>query len=209
MEDIRAVILGAGAAGVAISKLLLEQGIGDVILCDRKGIISQGREGLDWSKEAMSKITNKGNIKGSAAEAFKGADVFIGVSGPDTVTPDMIRSMNKNPIVFAMSNPVPEIDPILAKEAGAVIIGTGRSDYPNQINNVLAFPGIFRGTMDVRAKKISTGMKLAAAHALAALVSAEELSTDYIIPKPFDKRVGKTVAAAVSAQAIKEGLNRI
>lgn len=208
ITDIKVVVLGAGAAGVSISKLLIHQGVVNIILCDRKGIIYEGREGLDKSKEQMSKITNKGKLKGSVKDALSGADVFIGVSGPNTVTGDMIKLMSDKPIVFAMSNPNPEINPDEAKDAGAFIIGTGRSDYPNQINNVLAFPGIFRGTLDVRASRITTGMKLAAANAIASLVSDSELCPEYIIPKPFNLSVGSTVAKAVSAQAISEGVNR-
>jgi len=209
MENVRAVIQGAGAAGVAISKLLLHFIIGDLILCDRKGIIYEGREGLDKSKEKISLITNKTKLKGSVGDALKGADIFIGVSGPNTVNGEMIKNMAEKPIVFAMSNPNPEIDPEEAKASGAYIIGTGRSDYPNQINNVLAFPGIFRGTLDVRAKNITTDMKIKAAEAIAELVKEEELCPEYIIPKPFNPNVGKAVAKAVSEQAIKEGINRI
>lgn len=209
MQELKVVILGAGAAGVAITKLLNGEGVSDIILCDRKGIIYQGREGLDKSKEQISKITNKDNKKGSVEDALTGADVFIGVSGPDTVTANMIKQMADKAMVFAMSNPDPEIQPNLAKEAGAYIVGTGRSDYPNQINNVLAFPGIFRGTLDVRARHITTGMKIAAAKAIASLVPDDELCPEYIIPKAFNPNVGNTVAKAVSEQAVIEGVNRI
>jgi malate dehydrogenase (oxaloacetate-decarboxylating) len=209
LEDIKVVTNGAGAAGVAVTKLLLSSGVKDVVMCDRKGAIYKGREGLDVSKEEISNITNPNNLKGSLSDALKGADVFIGVSAPGTVTEEMVRSMNKDAIIFAMANPTPEIFPEDAKRAGARVIGTGRSDFPNQVNNVLAFPGIFRGALDVRAKEINEEMKVAAAYAIASSISSEELSEDYIIPKSFNKEVQKKVAAAVRAAATKSGVARL
>ena len=208
IEDCTAVFNGAGAAGVAIAKLFTSMGMGNIIMCDRKGIICDGDD-LKPAKQDIGDFTNKNHLRGSLADAMKGADIFIGVSAPGVVTEDMIKSMAKNPIVLAMANPVPEIMPDLAKAAGAAVVGTGRSDFPNQINNVLAFPGIFRGALDVRASDINEEMKIAAAKALASLVSDEELSADYIIPKPFDPRVGKTVAAAVAQAARDSGVARI
>lgn len=208
IEDCTAVFNGAGAAGVAIAKLFTSMGMGNIIMCDRKGIICDGDD-LKPAKQDIADFTNKNHLRGSLADAMKGADIFIGVSAPGVVTEDMIKSMAKDPIVLAMANPVPEIMPDLAKEAGAAVVGTGRSDFPNQINNVLAFPGIFRGALDVRASDINEEMKIAAAKALASLVSDEELSADYIIPKPFDPRVGKTVAAAVAQAARDSGVARI
>lgn len=208
IEDCTAVFNGAGAAGVAIAKLFTSMGMGNIIMCDRKGIICDGDD-LKPAKQDIADFTNKNHLRGSLADAMKGADIFIGVSAPGVVTEDMIRSMAKDPIVLAMANPVPEIMPDLAKAAGAAVVGTGRSDFPNQINNVLAFPGIFRGALDVRASDINEEMKIAAAKALAGLVSDEELSADYIIPKPFDPRVGKTVAAAVAQAARDSGVARI
>lgn len=208
IEDCTAVFNGAGAAGVAIAKLFTSMGIGNIIMCDRKGIICDGDD-LKPAKQDIADFTNKNHLRGSLADAMKGADIFIGVSAPGVVTEDMIKSMAKDPIVLAMANPVPEIMPDLAKAAGAAVVGTGRSDFPNQINNVLAFPGIFRGALDVRASDINEEMKIAAAKALASLVSDEELSADYIIPKPFDPRVGKTVAAAVAQTARDSGVARI
>lgn len=208
IEDCTAVFNGAGAAGVAIAKLFTSMGMGNIIMCDRKGIICDGDD-LKPAKQDIADFTNKNHLRGSLADAMKGADIFIGVSAPGVVTEDMIKSMAKDPIVLAMANPVPEIMPDLAKEAGAAVVGTGRSDFPNQINNVLAFPGIFRGALDVRASDINEEMKIAAAKALAGLVSDEELSADYIIPKPFDPRVGKTVAAAVAQAARDSGVARI
>lgn len=208
IEDCTAVFNGAGAAGVAIAKLFTSMGMGNIIMCDRKGIICDGDD-LKPAKQDIADFTNKNHLRGSLADAMKGADIFIGVSAPGVVTEDMIRSMAKDPIVLAMANPVPEIMPDLAKAAGAAVVGTGRSDFPNQINNVLAFPGIFRGALDVRASDINEEMKIAAAKALASLVSDEELSADYIIPKPFDPRVGKTVAAAVAQAARDSGVARI
>lgn len=208
IEDCTAVFNGAGAAGVAIAKLFTSMGMGNIIMCDRKGIICDGDD-LKPAKQDIADFTNKNHLRGSLADAMKGADIFIGVSAPGVVTEDMIKSMAKDPIVLAMANPVPEIMPDLAKAAGAAVVGTGRSDFPNQINNVLAFPGIFRGALDVRASDINEEMKIAAAKALAGLVSDEELSADYIIPKPFDPRVGKTVAAAVAQAARDSGVARI
>lgn len=210
MEELIVVINGAGSAGVAIAKILLGVGVGDMLLLDRSGIIYEGREkGMNWAKEEMAKLTNNNNKRGCLADAMAGADVFIGVSEADIVTVEMVRSMNKDPIIFAMANPVPEINPALAKMAGARIVGTGRSDYPNQINNVLAFPGIFRGAFDVRASVINEEMKVAAASALASLISDDELTEDYIIPAPFDKRVRPAVAEAVAKAAMETGVARI
>lgn len=209
LEDIRVVTSGAGAAGIAIIKLLVSLGLKDVIMCDRKGAIYEGREGLNAEKEEMAKISNREMRKGTLADVLKGADVFIGVSAPGTVTPEMVKTMAPNPILFPMANPVPEIMPDLAKEAGAAVVGTGRSDFPNQINNVLAFPGIFRGTLDVRAKDINDEMKVAAAYAIADLIDEKDLSADYIIPNPFDKRVAPAVAKAVAEAAKKTGVARL
>lgn len=209
LEDIRVVTSGAGAAGIAIIKLLVSMGLKNVIMCDRTGAIYEGREGLNAEKEEMAKITNFEKKAGSLADMLVGADVFIGVSAPGTVTEEMVKTMAKDPILFPMANPVPEIMPDLAKAAGAAVVGTGRSDFPNQINNVLAFPGIFRGALDVRAKDINDEMKLAAAYAIAGLVSDEDLNPEYIIPNPFDKRVGKAVAEAVAEAARNTGVNRI
>lgn len=209
MEDVKIVTSGAGAAAISITKLLLSAGFKDITMCDRKGIIYEGREGLNWIKEEMSHVTNLRKQQGTLADAMVGADVFIGVSAPGTVSQDMVRSMAKDPIIFACANPTPEIFPDEAKAAGAAVISTGRSDFPNQINNVLAFPGIFRGTFDVRARDINEEMKVAAAHALADLISDEELCADYIIPKAFDPRVGKAVAAAVAEAARRSGVARI
>lgn len=208
IEECTAVFNGAGAAGVAIAKLFKVMGIGDIIMCDRKGVICDGDE-LAPAKQDIADFTNKNRIRGSLADAMKGADIFIGVSAPGIVTQDMIRSMAKDPIVLAMANPVPEIMPDLAKEAGAAVVGTGRSDFPNQVNNVLAFPGIFRGALDVRASDINEEMKIAAAKALADLVSDEELNPEYVIPKAFDPRVGGAVAAAVAQAARDSGVARI
>lgn len=210
LEDLKVVINGVGAAGVAIGKIVLRAGAGDLIMCDSRGIIYRGRaEGMNPAKEEMARLTNKDNKKGSLADALAGADVFIGVSSANLVSADMIKGMNSDPIVFALANPVPEIDPDVAKEAGARIVGTGRSDYPNQINNVLAFPGVFRGALDVRATDINEEMKLAAAYALAGVVAKEELNADYIIPKPFDPRVAPAVAEAVARAAMDSGVARV
>ena len=209
MEDCSVVFSGAGAAGVAIARLLDSLGAKDIVMCDRKGIICEGAEGLTDAKKEIAAFTNKNHRKGSLADAMKGADIFIGVSGPGLVTEEMVASMNKGAIVMPMANPVPEIMPDLAIKAGAAVVGTGRSDFPNQINNVLAFPGIFRGALDVRASDINEAMKIAAAKAIASLVSDDELNPEYIIPKAFDPRVGKTVAQAVAQAAIDTGVNRI
>lgn len=209
IEDCTAVFNGAGAAGVAIAKLFIAMGIKDVIMCDRKGIICDGASDLAPAKQDIAEFTNKNRVIGTLSDALKGADIFVGVSAPGVVTEDMISSMAKGAIVMAMANPVPEIMPELAKKAGAKVVGTGRSDFPNQINNVLAFPGIFRGALDVRASDINEEMKIAAAEAIASLVSDEELEPDYILPKAFDERVGKTVAAAVAKAARDSGVSRI
>ena len=208
-EDVKVVTSGAGAAAISIVKLLLSAGFKNVVMCDRKGAIYQGREGLNWIKEEMAQVTNLEKQAGTLAEALVGADVFIGVSAPGTVTTEMVKTMNKDAIVFACANPTPEIFPDDAKAGGAAVISTGRSDFPNQINNVLAFPGVFRGTFDVRASDINEEMKMAAAEALAGLISDEELSADYIIPKAFDKRVGPAVAKAVAEAARKSGVARL
>ena len=209
LDEIKVVTSGAGAAGIAIIKLLMSLGLKDVILCDRTGAIYEGREKLNPEKEEMAKITNRDKKKGSLADMFVGADVFIGVSAPGTVTPEMIKSMAKDPTLFTMANPVPEIMPDEARAAGAAVVGTGRSDFPNQINNVLAFPGIFRGALDVRAKDINDEMKVAAAYAIANLIDEKDLTPDYIIPNAFDKRVAKAVAEAVAEAAKKTGVARI
>ena len=208
-EDVKVVTSGAGAAAVSIVKLLLSAGFRNVTMCDRRGTVYQGREGLNWIKEEMAQVTNLERQAGTLADALVGADVFIGVSAPGTVTNGMVKTMNRDAIVFACANPTPEIFPDEAKAGGAAVVSTGRSDYPNQINNVLAFPGVFRGTFDVRASDINEEMKMAAAEALAGLISDEELSADYIIPKAFDKRVGPAVAKAVAAAARKSGVARL
>ncbi len=209
-EDISIVFSGAGAAGVAIAKLMISMGAKDVVMCDRNGIIYKGRkEGMNPSKEEIAEFSNKLNKKGTLAEALKGADLFVGVSSPGLLTEEMVASMAKGAIVMPMANPTPEIMPDLALKAGAAVVGTGRSDFPNQINNVLAFPGIFRGALDCRATDINEEMKIAAAKAIASLVSDEELRADYIIPAPFNKEVAPTVAKAVKEAAIKTGVNRI
>lgn len=209
IDEIKVVTSGAGAAAIAIVKLLLSAGVKNVIMCDRKGAIYKGREGLNWIKEEMAEATNLDKVEGTLADAIKGADVFIGVSAPGTVTKEMVASMNEDAIIFACANPTPEIFPEDAKAAGARVVATGRSDFPNQINNVLAFPGIFRGTFDVRATDINEEMKVAAAHALAQLISDDELSEDYIIPKAFDKRVGPAVAEAVAEAARRSGVAQL
>ena len=208
-EDVKIVTSGAGAAAVSIVKLLLAAGYRHITMCDRKGAIYKGREGLNWIKEEMAEVTNLDRRAGSIADMLTGADVFIGVSAPNTVTTDMVKTMNRDAIIFACANPTPEIFPEDAKAGGAAVIATGRSDFPNQINNVLAFPGIFRGTFDVRASDINEEMKMAAARALAELISDEELNAEYIIPRAFDKRVGPAVAAAVAEAARKSGVARI
>lgn len=207
MDEVRVVTSGAGAAGIAIVKLLISMGLKDVIMCDRKGAIYEGREDLNPAKSEIAAITNRERRAGDLKDVIAGADVFIGVSGPGTLTGDMVRSMAADPIIFPMANPVPEIMPEEAYAAGAAIVGTGRSDYPNQINNVLAFPGIFRGALDVRASDINDEMKLAAAKALAELVG-EKLSREYIIPEPFDPRVAKAVSKAVAEAAVRTGAAR-
>ncbi len=209
LSDCTAVFSGAGAAGVAIAKLLLSAGLKEVIMCDSKGVICEGDPRLTPDKQAIAAFSNKSHVKGQLADAMKGADIFVGVSKAGLVSQDMIKTMAKDPIIMAMANPTPEIMPDLAKEAGAAVVGTGRSDFPNQINNVLAFPGIFRGTLDVRASDINEDMKIAAAKAIAGLVSDDELNPDYILPKAFDKRVGPTVAKAVAEAARKSGVARI
>jgi malate dehydrogenase (oxaloacetate-decarboxylating) len=209
LDEIRVVTSGAGAAGIAIIKLLIAMGLNDVVLCDRKGAIYKGREGLNKEKEEMAEITNKQMRKGTIEEVIKGADVFIGVSAPGCVTPEMVKSMAKDPIIFAMANPTPEIMPDLAREAGAAVVGTGRSDFPNQINNVLAFPGIFRGALDVRASDINDAMKIAAAKAIADFVKDEELTADYIIPSALNRDVAAAVAAAVAQAARDTGVARL
>ena len=209
-EEVRVVMNGAGAAAISIARLLLTAGVKNITLCDRKGAIYEGRkEGMNPVKEEMSKITNPEKKSGSLADMLVGADVFIGVSAPGAVTTDMVKTMAKDAIIFACANPTPEIFPDDAKAGGAKVIATGRSDFPNQINNVLAFPGVFRGAFDVRAKDINDEMKIAAAEALAGLITDEELTPDYIIPKAFDKRVGAAVAKAVAETARKTGVARI
>ena len=208
IKDIKVVLNGAGSAGIAIAKHIMNMGVQNIILCDSKGIICEGDSRLNSEKAEMAKITNREHLTGTLADAMKNTDVFIGVSAPNVVSEDMVKSMNKDAIVFAMSNPTPEIMPDLAKNAGARVIGTGRSDFPNQINNVLAFPGIFRGALDCRAREINEDMKVAASYAIASLVDDNELCEEYILPKAFDKRVGKTVAEAVIAAARKSGSAR-
>lgn len=209
-EQVKVVVNGAGAAAISITRLLLTAGFADITLCDRKGMIYQGRlEGMNPVKEEMAKVTNLGRKQGTLADALVGADVFIGVSAPGVVTTEMVKTMNKDAVIFACANPVPEIFPEDAKAGGARVVSTGRSDFPNQINNVLAFPGVFRGAFDVRAKDINDEMKLAAAAALANLISEDELNEEYIIPKAFDPRVGKAVAKAVAEAARETGVARI
>ena len=209
IEEIRVVTSGAGAAGIAIIRLLIAMGLKDVVLCDRQGAIYKGRDGLNDEKIEMAEITNQECRKGTLEEVLVGADVFIGVSAPGCVTPEMVKSMNTNPIIFPMANPTPEIMPDIAKAAGAAVVGTGRSDFPNQINNVLAFPGIFRGALDVRASDINDEMKIAAARAIAAFVTEDKLCADYIIPSPFDEGVAQAVAKAVAQAARDTGVARI
>ncbi len=209
LDGVSVVTNGAGAAGVAIIKLLMALGLKDVVMCDRQGAIYKGRSGLNSEKQEMANISNLHNKKGSLADVIKGADIFIGVSAPGTLTEDMVRSMAKDPILFPMANPIPEIMPDLAKKAGAAVVGTGRSDFANQINNVLAFPGIFRGTFDVRASDINDAMKIAAGRALAGLIPEKELTAEYIIPAPFDPRVRNAVAEAVKKAARESGVARI
>lgn len=209
LEDVHMVINGAGAAATAIVKLLISCGVTNVILCDRKGAIYKGREGLNPYKEQLAAMTNHEMKKGTLADVMPGCDVFIGVSAPHVLNFEMVRSMAENPIIFACANPVPEIMPDVAIQSGAAVVATGRSDFPNQINNVLAFPGIFRGALDVRASDINDEMKLAAAHAIADLIEPDDLRPDHIIPSAFDQRVGPAVASAVAAAARKSGVARI
>ncbi len=208
-EEIKVVMNGAGAAGIAIAKHLLNMGVKNITLCDSKGIICKGDERLNSVKREMAEITNLEHKQGSLADAMVGADVFLGISAAGCVSEDMVKSMNVDPIIFAMANPTPEIMPELAKKAGAAVVGTGRSDFPNQINNVLAFPGIFRGALDCRASDINEDMKIAASFAIASLVNEDKLNADYILPHAFDDRIGKTVAKAVKDAAVKSGVARI
>ena len=208
MGELRLVINGAGAAGISIGKLLLQMGFGDIILCDIKGALYRGADWMNPAQAEMAEKTNKDNRQGTLAEVLKGADVFIGVSKPGLVTAEMVSTMAKDPIVFAMANPVPEIMPDEAKKGGAAVIGTGRSDFPNQINNVLVFPGIFKGALAVRAREITETMKIAAAHAIASIVSEEELRPDYVLPDSFNPRVADAVAGTVAEEAVRLGLNR-
>lgn len=210
LSEVKIVANGAGAAGIAIIKLLFTYGVREVIMCDSKGAIFEGRmTGMNEVKDQIAKITNRNRIEGSLSDVIKGADVFIGVSVAGGLTADQVRTMNENPIIFAMANPTPEIMPDEAKEAGALVVGTGRSDFPNQVNNVLAFPGIFRGALDARATHINEEMKMAAVEAIAELVSPEELDVDYVIPGPFDSRVAPAVAAAVAKAAMETGVARM
>lgn len=209
MEDARVVINGAGSAGISICKLMLQFGVGDVVLVDRQGALAPGEEWMNPAQKAMAEVTNKNKQRGPLKEIIKDKDVFVGVSAPNLVTPEMVQTMAKDPIIFAMANPTPEIMPDLAKQGGARVVATGRSDFPNQINNVLVFPGIFRGALDVRAKNITEEMKMAASRAIASLVTPEELNEDYIIPSPFDKRVCSVVAKEVGRVAREQGIARI
>lgn len=209
LNEVKIVTSGAGAAGIAIIKLLMSMGLKNVIMTDRQGAIYEGREGLNAIKKEMAKITNSARQKGTLAEVIKDADVFIGVSAPKTLTADMVKTMAKDPIIFACANPTPEIFPEEAKAAGAVVISTGRSDYPNQVNNVLCFPALFRGALDVRASEINDEMKVAAAHAIADLVTPDELNAEYILPQPFDPRIKDAIAAAVAEAARRTGAARI
>lgn len=207
-EECKIVVNGAGAAGVAITKLLLDFGFKDIIMCNSKGIVYEGKEGLNWMLQEMSKVTNLSNKQGLLADAVVGADIFIGVSAPNILTPEMVKTMNSDSIIFAMANPVPEIMPEVAKAAGARIVGTGRSDFPNQVNNVVAFPGIFKGTLEGRASKITEEMKLAAAYAIASLVPDDKLNEDFILPEAFDPRVADEVSKAVMAKITPDNTNR-
>lgn len=209
IKTMKVVMNGAGSAGIAIAKLLLQVGVENITMCDRVGIIYDGQEGLSPDKQEIALVTNKAGAKGSLADAMKDADVFIGVSAPNTVTPEMVLSMKKDPILFPMANPTPEIMPDIALMAGAAVVGTGRSDFANQINNVLAFPGIFRGALDVRASDINNAMKIAAAYAIAGLVTDQELRSDFIIPNAFDPRIKDAVATAVAKAAQESGVSRI
>ncbi len=209
IEDVKIVTSGAGAAGIAIIKLMMSMGLKNVIMTDRQGAIYEGREGLNPIKAEMARITNRNHEKGTLAQVIQGADVFVGVSAPGTLTGEMVRTMAKDPIIFACANPTPEIFPDEAKAAGAAVVSTGRSDFPNQVNNVLCFPGIFRGALDVRASAITENMKIAAAYAIAGLVSDEELNAEYILPQAFDPRVKEAVASAVAKAAREDGVARI
>ncbi|MBY6952481.1 NAD(P)-dependent malic enzyme [Clostridium botulinum] len=209
IEDVKVVVNGAGAAGTAITKLLLSLGVKNLIVCDKVGILYEGIENVDDAKKELSKVTNPENIKGTLADALIGADVFIGVSAPGIVSKDMVKTMNKDSIIFAMANPTPEIMPDLAKEAGAKVIGTGRSDFPNQVNNVLAFPGIFKGALDVRAKEINEEMKIAAAYAIASMIKDKDLNEDNVIPYALDRSVADNVAKAIKEAARKSGVARV
>lgn len=209
LSDVRAVISGAGSAGIAIAKHMMRLGVGDIIMVDRTGILDENNPKINSAKLEMCKITNKNKVKGTLVDAMKGADLFIGVSAPNILTEEMVKSMNSDAVVFAMSNPTPEIMPDLAKKAGARVVGTGRSDFPNQINNVLAFPGIFRGALDCRAKEINDDMNVAASYAIASLVSDDRLCEDYILPDALDKRIGKAVSEAVIEAARKSGVAQI
>ena len=208
-EDCRVVVNGAGSAGVAITKLLSNYGFPHITMCDKTGMLCKGMEGLNWMQEKMVEVTNLEHKTGTLADALKGADIFVGVSAPGIVSQEMVASMNKDSILFAMANPVPEIMPDEAKAGGAAVVGTGRSDYPNQINNVLVFPGLFKGVLAVRAKDITEKMKIAAAHAIASVIPEEELNAEYVIPSSFDKRVALAVANAVAKAAVEEGINRV
>lgn len=209
LKDIKAVINGAGSAGIAIAKHMLRLGVGDLIMVDAKGILDENDSSFNPAQIEMARLTNKENLKGGLAEAIKGADLFVGVSAPNVLKEEMVKSMNKDAVVFAMANPTPEIMPDAAKKAGARVVGTGRSDFPNQINNVLAFPGIFRGALDCRAKEINDDMNVAASYAIAGLVTEDKLSEDYILPDALDKRIGKAVAAAVTEAARKSGVAQL
>ncbi|WP_129723171.1 NAD(P)-dependent malic enzyme [Xylanivirga thermophila] len=209
IHDISVVVNGAGSAGIACTRLLMSMGLEDVVLCDIDGALYKGKEGLNWAQSEMAALTNKKMKKGSLSDVIKGADVFIGVSGPNVLTQNMVRSMNRDAIIFAMANPVPEIYPDEAKAGGARVIGTGRSDFPNQINNVLVFPGMFRGALDVRAKEINDEMKIAAAKAIAGIVKDDELNEEYILPNAIDKRISQKVAEAVAKAARDSGVARL
>ncbi len=209
MGALKIVVNGAGAAGISIARLLLTMNFGEIIMCDRFGIIWDGNPDNNGPQQEMAKVTNRGMMKGTLADAVRGADVFVGASVPGTLTQDMIRTMADKPIIFALANPVPEIMPDEAKAAGAAVVGTGRSDFPNQVNNALCFPGIFRGVLDVRAREITDEMKVAAAYAIASVISDEEMTADYILPDPFNPKVTEAVAEAVAKEAVKSGKARI
>lgn len=209
MGDLKIVINGAGAAGISIARLIGQMGFGDIILCNSKGAVYEGAPTNNSEQERMAKVTNQNNLQGGLADVIQDADIFVGVSKPGTLTKDMVRTMAKDPIIFAMANPVPEIMPDEALEAGAAVVGTGRSDFPNQVNNVLAFPGIFRGLLDVRASRVTDSMKEAAARAIAAVIPQEELRAEYVLPDPFNPDVSRAVARAVADEAVRLGLSRI